>query len=55
MDWMPKSSNVADSATSLILACCGSQLQCIECTVWPRNEGQNKDKIKNNKNLNAID
>ena len=32
-----KSSNVADSATNLILACCGFRLQCRECTVWPRN------------------
>ena len=43
--WNPKqqrrskrSSKVAGSATNLILACCGFQLQCIECTVWPRNE-----------------
>ena len=33
-----KSSNVADSATNLILFCCGFHLQCSECTVWPRNE-----------------
>ena len=33
-----KSSNVADSATNMILACCGLRLQCRECTVWPRNE-----------------
>ena len=33
-----KSSNVADSATNLILVCCGFRLQCRECTVWPRNE-----------------
>ena len=33
-----KSSNVADSATHLILACCGFRLQCRDCTVWPRNE-----------------
>ena len=33
-----KSSNVADSATKLILACCGFRLQCRECTVWPRND-----------------
>ena len=32
-----KSSNFADSATNLILACCGFRLQCRECTVWPRN------------------
>ena len=32
-----KSGNVADSATNLILACCGLRLQCRECTVWPRN------------------
>ena len=32
-----KSSNVADSAVNLILACCGFRLQCRECTVWPRN------------------
>ena len=32
-----KSSNVADSATNMILACCGFRLQCRECTVWPRN------------------
>ena len=32
-----KSSNVADSATNLIVACCGFRLQCRECTVWPRN------------------
>ena len=31
-----KSSNVADSATNLILACCGFHSQCRECTVWPR-------------------
>ena len=30
-----KSSNVADSATNLILAFCGFHLQCRECTVWP--------------------
>ena len=30
-----KSRNVADSATNLILACCGFRLQCRECTVWP--------------------
>ena len=29
-----KSSKVADSATNLILACCGIRLQCTECTVW---------------------
>ena len=33
-----KSSNVADSATNLILAFCGFRLQCRECTVWPRND-----------------
>ena len=33
-----KSSNVADSATNLLLACCGFRSQCKECTVWPRNE-----------------
>ena len=32
-----KSSKVAGSATNLILACCGTRLQCTECTVWPRN------------------
>ena len=32
-----KSSNVADSATNLILDCCGFRLKCRECTVWPRN------------------
>ena len=32
-----KSSDVADSAPKLILACCGFRLQCRECTVWPRN------------------
>ena len=32
-----KSNNVADSATNLILACCGFRIQCRECTVWPRN------------------
>ena len=31
-----KSSNVADSTTNLIWACCGIRLQCIKCTVWPR-------------------
>ena len=42
--WTPKqqrrskSSNVADSATNQILACCGIPLQCAECTVWPRND-----------------
>ena len=33
-----KSSNVADSAKNLILACCGIRLQCTDCTVWPRND-----------------
>ena len=33
-----KSSNVADSATKLILTCCGLSLQCRECTVWPRKD-----------------
>ena len=33
-----KSSNVADSAKNLILACCGFRLQGRECTVWPRND-----------------
>ena len=33
-----KSSNVAESATNLILACCGFRLQCRECTVWHRND-----------------
>ena len=33
-----KSSNVADSATNLVLDCCGFRLQCTECAVWPRNE-----------------
>ena len=32
-----KKSKVADSATNLILACCGIRLQCTECTVSPRN------------------
>ena len=32
-----KSNNAADSATKLILACCGFRLQCRECTAWPRN------------------
>ena len=32
------SSNVADSTTNLILACCVINLQCTECTVWPRND-----------------
>ena len=32
-----KSSNVADFATNLILACCGFHIQSRECTVWPRN------------------
>ena len=36
-----KSSNVADSATYLILACCGFRLQCTERTVWPRNVWKN--------------
>ena len=31
-----KSSNDADSATNLILACLGIRLQCTECTIWPR-------------------
>ena len=31
-----KSSNVADSATNLILACCGFRIQCRLCTVWSR-------------------
>ena len=33
-----KSSNVADSASNLILACCGCRLQCREGAVWPRND-----------------
>ena len=33
-----KSSNNADSATNMILACCGIRLKWTECTVWPRNE-----------------
>ena len=33
-----KSKYVADSATKLILACCGFCLQCRECTVWPRSD-----------------
>ena len=36
-----KSSNVADFATNLILACCGIHIQCTECTVWPRNDKTN--------------
>ena len=43
--WNPKQhrrskkiSNVADSATNLLLACCGFRLQCRECAVWPRND-----------------
>ena len=32
-----KCSNVADSTTNLIWACCGIRLRCTECTVWPRN------------------
>ena len=32
-------SNVAESATNLIVACCGIRLQFTECTVWPRNVG----------------
>ena len=32
-----KHSNVAESATNLIWACCGIRLQCTECTVWTRN------------------
>ena len=43
--WNPKqrrrskrNSKVADSATNLILVCCGIRLQCTECAVWPRNE-----------------
>ena len=35
-----KRRNVADSATNMILACCGLSLQCRECTVWPRNVSQ---------------
>ena len=31
-----KGRNVVDSATNLILTCCGISLQCTECTVWPR-------------------
>ena len=31
------SSNVADSATYLILTSCGIRLQCTESRVWPRN------------------
>ena len=33
-----KNSNVADSATNLIFACCGIHLQLTKCTVWPRND-----------------
>ena len=32
-----KSSNIADSSKSLILACCGTDLQCKKCTVRSRN------------------
>ena len=32
-----KSSNVAASATNLILEYCGFRSQCTKCTVWPRN------------------
>ena len=32
-----KSKNVVDSATNLILTCCGTCSQSTECTVWPRN------------------
>ena len=42
--WNPKqqrrsreSSNIAYSATNLILDCCEVRLQCTECTGWPRN------------------
>ena len=35
-----KNSEVADSATNLILHFCGFRLQCRECTVWPRNVTQ---------------
>ena len=33
-----KSINVADSATNLLLVCCGIRLQCTKCIVWPRND-----------------
>ena len=33
-----KSNNVADTATNMILACCGICLQGTESTVWPRND-----------------
>ena len=32
-----KSSNAANSATTLIWAYCGIRLECTECTVWLRN------------------
>ena len=51
-----KSSKVADSATNLILACCGIRSQRTEFTVWPRNEiipelfsDQNQYKIRSHK------
>ena len=40
-----KSSNVADSATDLILAFCGFRLQCTKCTVWPHNDHKYKNKL----------
>ena len=33
-----KSSYDVDSATNLILACCGIRIQFTECTVWTRND-----------------
>ena len=46
-----KCSNVADSASSLIWACCGIRLQCTECTVWPRNDFPSFFKDYKNSNL----
>ena len=33
-----KCSNVADSTSNPIWACCEILLQCAECTAWPRND-----------------
>ena len=35
-----KTNKVADSATNLIMVCCGIRLQCTECKIWPRNVSQ---------------
>ena len=40
-----KSSNDADFATNLILACCGFRLQCRECRSCPRNDPKNFEKF----------